>query len=343
MKANPIKVAVVGYGYWGPNLVRAFNEVDNCEVVSCCDLKENRLLLAKKRYPSLHTTTNYEDILKNDDIAAIIIASPLSTHYLLAEMALSVKKNVWIEKPMTENSKQAKILNKIAIKNNKIIFVDHIFLYTQAISYLERFIKSGQLGQIHYLDSVRINLGIFQPDNNVVWDLAIHDITIMCYLLGKLPKTVSAYATSHLKTSMEDTAYLNFTFDKNISAHIAVSWLSPVKIRRTLIAGSKKMITYDDLETSEKIKIYDYGVSVSKSYRPESSTIGHQYRTGDIQSPALENREALLVAADHFIKCINFRKQPLTSGREGYKIVKILEAASASLKNRGRSEKISST
>ena len=162
----------------------------------------------------------------------------------------------------------------------------------------------------------------------------------MCYLLGGIPKTVSAYASSHIKAGLEDMAYLNFTFDKGISAHIAVSWLSPVKIRRTLIAGSKKMITYDDLETSEKIKIYDYGVSIKKSYRPESSTTGHQYRTGDIHSPALESREALQIAAGHFIDCINYGKQPLTDGKEGHKVVKILEAASLSLKHGGRIEKI---
>lgn len=341
MKKSIVKVAVIGYGYWGPNLIRTFNEVDTSEVVACCDLKESRLLLAKKRYPSIKVTTDVNDILKDKDIDAVVIASPLSSHYPLAVKVINVKKHVWIEKPMAENSKQAKSLIKLASKNKKIIFVDHVFLYTQSVSYLKKFIDKGDIGQVYYFDSTRINLGIFQPDNNVVWDLATHDISIMCYLLGKIPKTVSTYATSHVKDGLEDMAYLNFMFDKNISSHITVSWLSPVKIRRTLIAGSKKMITYDDLETSEKIKIYDYGISVNKSYRPESSTTGHQYRTGDIQSPALESEEALKVAASHFIDCINSGKQPLTDGKEGYKVVKILEAATLSLRHRGKSVRIS--
>lgn len=341
MKKSQVKVAVVGYGYWGPNVLRAFNEIGQAQVVICCDLKENRLEIAKQRYPSVETTTDINDILNNNELDAVIITAPASSHFQLAQKALDAKKHVWMEKPMTENSQQAKQLIKLAHKNKKIIFVDHIFLYTRAVSYLKKFIDAGNLGQAYYFDSIRINLGIFQPDNNVVWDLATHDIYIMCYLFGKTPKTVSAYGTSHIKAGTEDMAYLNFKFDKNVSSHITVSWLSPVKIRRTLIAGSKKMITYDDLESSEKIKIYDYGISIKKSYRPESSTTGHQYRTGDIHSPALESKEALQVAANHFIECIKSGKQPLSGGIAGYKVIKILEAASLSLKHKGETQKIS--
>ena len=301
---------------------------------------KNKLQIVNQRYPSIKTTTDVNNLITNVNVDAVIIATPLSSHFALTAKVLNSKKHVWVEKPMTENSQQAKQLIKLAAQNKKIIFVDHIFLYTRAVSYLKQFIRDGNLGKAYYFDSIRINLGIFQPDSNVIWDLATHDIYIMCYLLGGIPKTVSAYASSHIKAGLEDMAYLNFTFDKGISAHIAVSWLSPVKIRRTLIAGSKKMITYDDLETSEKIKIYDYGVSIKKSYRPESSTTGHQYRTGDIHSPALESREALQIAAGHFIDCINYGKQPLTDGKEGHKVVKILEAASLSLKHGGRIEKI---
>lgn len=340
MKKPVVKVAVVGYGYWGPNVLRAFSEIDQAEVTICCDLKEERLKIVNQRYPSIKTTTDINDILKNKNIVAVIITTPIATHFPLAVKVLNAKKHLWIEKPMTKNSQQAEELIELSHKNKKIIFVDHVFLYTRAISYLKKYIDDGNLGKVYYFDSIRINLGIFQPDNNVVWDLAPHDISIMCYLIGKTPKTVSAYGTSHIKSKLEDVAYLNLMFDKNISAHIAISWLSPVKIRRTIIAGSKKMITYDDLETSEKIKIYDYGVSIKKPYRPESSTTGHQYRTGDIHSPALESKEALQIAASHFIECIKSGREPLTNGKEGEKIVKILEAATLSLKQGGKVEKI---
>lgn len=340
MKKPVVKVAVVGYGYWGANVLRAFSEVDKAEVAICCDLKKDRLKIVKQRYSSIKTTTDINDILKNKNIDAVIVTTPIASHFPLAVKVLNAKKHVWIEKPMTENSIQAKELIKLSQKNKKIIFVDHVFLYTKAISYIKKFIDSKKLGDIYYLDSERINLGIFQTDNNVIWDLAPHDISILCYLLGKTPKAVSAYGISHFNSKFEDVAYLNLIFDKNISAHIALSWLSPVKIRRTLIAGSKKMITYDDLETSEKIKVYDYGVSVKKPYRPESSTTGYQYRTGDIYSPALESKEALQIAANHFIDCIKNGQEPLTNGKEGEVVVKILEAATLSLRQGGKMEKI---
>lgn len=336
-----VKVALVGYGYWGTNILRAFNEIETAQVVACCDTRIERLDLIKKRYPSITVTSNFEDVLRDPEILAVVIATPLSKHYELAEKALKKKKHVWIEKPMTENSVQAKRLVVLAKRSSMILFVDHIFLYTKAVAYLKKFIDSGKLGKVYYFDSTRINLGIFQPDNNVIWDLATHDISIMCFLLNKYPTAVSAVGSSHIKPNVEDVAYLNFWFDNSTSAHISVSWLSPVKIRRTLIAGSKKMITYDDLETSEKIKVYDYGVSVKESYHPASSVLGHQYRTGDIHSPALESMEALQAAAKHFIDCIKKRKQPLTNGQEGYKVVKILEAASKSLQEEGRFQKVS--
>ena len=252
MKKSPVKIAVIGYGYWGPNVLRAFNETGQAEVVVCCDLKENKLQIVNQRYPSIKTTTDVNNLITNVNVDAVIIATPLSSHFALTAKVLNSKKHVWVEKPMTENSQQAKQLIKLAAQNKKIIFVDHIFLYTRAVSYLKQFIRDGNLGKAYYFDSIRINLGIFQPDSNVIWDLATHDIYIMCYLLGGIPKTVSAYASLHIKAGLEDMAYLNFTFDKGISAHIAVSWLSPVKIRRTLIAGSKKMIECVDLVTEMK-------------------------------------------------------------------------------------------
>lgn len=333
-----IKIAIVGYGYWGPNLLRAFDQSNRAKVIWCCDKKSDRLNIIKIKYPFIKTTQNFDDLIDDPSVDAIVIATPLSSHFPLAKKALNAGKHVWIEKPMTETSDQASELVQLADKKKKILFIDHIFLFTPAITYIKKMVSSGALGKVYYFDSIRINLGLFQPDSNVVWDLATHDISIMCYLLGQEPISVSVLGASHIDKGVEDTAYLHFRFPSKVSAHISLSWLSPVKIRRALIAGSKKMIVYDDLETSEKIKIYNSGVK--KSYRPESSTTGYHYRIGDMQAPALENREALLVACEHFIDCINKNEKPLTNGMEGLKVIKILEAASASLKDNGKEQAI---
>lgn len=330
-----INVALVGYGYWGPNLLRVFSECDAVKVLWCCDKRVERLKIVKRKFPAVKTTRSIENILHDDKVDAVIIATPLSTHFILAKKILLFNKHVWLEKPMTENSAQAAQLIALAKSKNKVLFVDHIFLYTQPVSYLKKIIDENVIGKIYHLDSSRINLGLFQPDTNVIWDLAIHDITIMLYLFGKNPKSVFAFGNSHIRKGLDDTAYLRFTFDKKTSAYIRVSWLSPLKIRRTIISGNKKMILYDDLETSEKVKIYDYRVSINKNYKPWSSTSGYQYRTGDIHTPALENKEALKTACEHFIDCILRNKIPLTSGEAGLNCVKILEAASFSLKNKG--------
>lgn len=335
----PLKVAIVGYGYWGPNLLRIFHENEKSEVIICCDVDPKRLAIVRRKYPTIQTTTNFKDVISSKLVDAVVIATPLAYHFDLARKALLAGKHVWLEKPMTKTSLQAKELVKLARSKKKILQVDHIFLYTQAVTYLKKIMEKNELGDIYYFDSVRINLGLFQPDANVIWDLAIHDITIMSYLLGKNPKSVSASGDCHIKPDLQDTAHLNFKFDKETSAHINVSWLSPVKIRRMIIAGDKKMIVYDDLETSEKIKIYSHGVTINENYKPESTTSGYQYRTGDIYVPALENKEALQKACSHFIDCILKNKTPLTDGVAGLNCVRILEAASLSLKN-GKEEKI---
>ena len=334
----PIKIAIVGYGYWGPNLLRVFNESDRAEVVWCADKKLDRLNIVKRKYPSVKTTVNFNNLINDPNVDAVVISTPLLSHFSLAKKALLSGKHVWIEKPMTQSSQQAVQLVRLAEKKKKILFVDHIFLYTPAIVHLKKMADSGALGKVYYFDSVRINLGLFQQDSNVVWDLGIHDIAIMRYLLKQEPKSVSVLGSSHIKKGLEDTAYLYFRFPSKISAHISLSWLSPVKIRRSLIAGSKKMVLYDDLEASEKIKVYNSGVK--RFYRPESSITGYHYRIGDIQAPALENREALRTACEHFIDCIKKNEKPLTDGIEGLKVIQILEAAARSLTNNGRVEKI---
>lgn len=335
-----VNVAIIGYGYWGPNLLRNFNELENVHVVYCCDLKEERLRLVKNKYPGIKITRDYKKILRSKEIDAVIIATPLSSHYILAKQALLSGKHVWIEKPMTRKSEEAKELIDLARKKERTIFVDHIFLYTEPVSTIKKIIDSKKLGDIYFFDSVRINLGLFQPDTNVLWDLAPHDISIMCYLLGKEPESVSVFATSHIIPGILDTAYLSFRFNNNVSAHVHVSWLSPVKIRRSIIAGNNKMIVYDDLESAESVKVYDRGIKRGK--KSVSTTMGYQYRIGDIQVPAIEVKEALHSAAEHFISCIQKNRTPLTNGREGLKIVSILEAAVMSVKENGKFIKIKS-
>ncbi len=240
---------------------------------------------------------------------------------------------------MTQNSEEAKELIALAREKEKIVFVDHIFLYTEPVRTIKKIVDSRKLGKIYFFDSVRINLGLFQPDTNVLWDLAPHDISIMRYLLGKDPESVSVFASSHVVSEIPDTAYLSFRFKDGISAHIHVSWLSPVKIRRSIIAGSNKMILYDDLESSESVKIYDRGVRILNK-RNILSTVGYQYRIGDIQVPAIEVKEGLKSAAEHFISCVTKNRAPLTNGLEGLKVVSILEAAEKSIRENGKFVKI---
>ena len=334
-----INVAIIGYGYWGPNLVRNFNELENARILYCCDLREERLQEVKNKYPSIEVTTDYNEVLKSKKVDAVIIATPVTSHFSLAKQALLSGKHVWVEKPMTQNSREAKELIDLAREKGRIIFVDHVFLYTEPVKTVKKIIDSRKLGKIYFFDSVRINLGLFQPDTNVLWDLAPHDISIMRYLLGKDPAYVSVFATSHVVSEIPDTAYLSFRFKDGISAHIHVSWLSPVKIRRSIIAGNNKMIVYDDLESAESVKIYDRGITRRK--KSVSTTMGYQYRIGDIHVPAIEVKEGLKSAAQHFISCIQGNRTPLTNGTEGLKIVSILEAADISAKENGKFVEIS--
>lgn len=339
MRKN-INIAIVGYGYWGPNIVRNFQEVDGVRLVACCDSRQERLDRIHEKYPAVKTTSNLDDLLNDPIIDAIVIATPTTTHFSLAKKILESGKHVWIEKPMTQTAEQAKILLEIALKKKKIIHVDHIFIYTEAVSAIKKMLDRGELGSLYYFDSVRINLGLFQHDINVVWDLAPHDISIMLYLLNECPKSVSVFANSHVVKGLEDTAYLSFQFESGKSAHIHVSWLSPVKIRRLIIAGSKKMILYDDLEGSDKVKVYDKGLSFDKKPKHMSTDSGYQYRTGDIFTPAIPNKEALLTECEEFAKAIRTHKSTRTTGEEGLRVVKILEAASLSMKNNGAVTKI---
>lgn len=332
---NPIRIGVIGYGYWGPNLVRSFAEIPGAEVIAVSDFKLDRLAKVRSRYPSVKLTTNSQDLFADPRIDAIAIATPVSTHYDLALAALQAGKHVLVEKPMTVSSPQAMRLIDEAQKRNLVLMVDHTFVYTGAVQKMQELVATKAIGDVYYYDSVRVNLGLFQHDVNVIWDLAVHDLSIMDYVLPSQPYAVSATGMNHLPSEPENIAYLTLFFEHNLIAHIHVNWLAPVKVRRTLLGGSQKMICYDDLEPSEKIRVYDKGITVNGS--PENvyqMLVG--YRTGDMWAPKLDMTEALQTEALHFIHCIQSGDRPITDGEAGLRVVRILEAATQSIKQQGR-------
>ncbi len=326
-----IGVGLIGCGYWGPNLLRNFSDLT--EVVAVADLKEERLKHISGRYPAVKMTTDYEDLLHDDRIEAVVIATPVNSHFEIALGALQAGKHVFVEKPLTTSSKHAEILINEAERRNRVLMVDHTFVYTGAVRKIRELVQSGEMGDVLYYDSVRINLGLFQHDVNVIWDLAVHDLAIMDYILPHRPCAVSATGCSHLQGEPENIAYLTLFFEDLSIAHVHVNWLSPVKIRRTLIGGSKKMVVYDDLEPSEKVKVYDKGITLSEDTRYRLQ-VG--YRAGDMWAPQLDNSEALRTEAQHFLWCIQTGEQPLTDGHAGLRLVRILEAASESINDRGK-------
>ncbi|MBW4673044.1 MAG: Gfo/Idh/MocA family oxidoreductase [Desmonostoc geniculatum HA4340-LM1] len=330
-----INIGVIGYGYWGPNLVRNFVEMPGVQVRTVSDFKPELLTKVQARYPAIQITQDCQDIFTDPKIDAVAIATPVSTHFQLALAALQAGKHVLVEKPMTTTSEQAIRLIEEAEKRNLVLMVDHTFVYTGAVRKMHDLIATNSLGDIYYYDSVRVNLGLFQHDVNVVWDLAVHDLSIMNYVLPSQPYAVSATGISHVPGEPENLAYLTLFFEKNLIAHINVNWLAPVKIRRTLIGGSQRMIVYDDLEPSEKLKIYDKGITVNgNSESVYQMMIG--YRTGDMWSPKLDMTEALKTEGLHFINCIEKGDRPLTDGEAGLRVVRILEAATQSLKKQGQ-------
>jgi predicted dehydrogenase len=330
-----IRIGVIGYGYWGPNLVRNFADVADCRVTMVSDSRPERRALVEARYPGTATTADYQDLLRSPDVDAVAIATPVSTHFQISLEALHAGKHVWVEKPMTATSAEAVKLIEEADRRGLVLHVDHTFVYTGAVRKINELIKSGALGRIYYYDSVRVNLGLFQRDVNVIWDLAVHDLSIMDHVLPMQPSAVSVTAAKHVPGQPEDVAYLTLFFDDSTIAHLHVNWLAPVKVRRTLIGGSSKMIVYDDLEPSEKVKIYDKGLRLD-----DQAGARHQmlvgYRAGDMWAPQIEITEALQTEAKHFIDCIDHAKRSQTDGVAGLRIVRMLEAAAESMAGRGR-------
>ena len=328
-----IKIGIVGYGYWGPNLVRNFNATDGCEVTAVCDLEEERLDQAKKDSPASAMFTDFDVFLRHG-LDAIAISTPVTSHFPLALQALETGKHVLIEKPMAESSVQAERLIEAAASRNLTLMVDHTFIYTGAVRKIHQLYQAGELGKLQYFDSTRINLGLYQHDVDVIWDLAVHDLSILDFVVGEAPTSVSAVGASHVPGMPQDMAYLTVFYESSALAHVSVNWLSPVKVRRTIIGGSEKMIVWDDLEPSEKIKVYDTGITVS-DHPEEFHHLKVGYRVGDMWAPKVPMVEALAVEARHFVDCINNNQTPITSGEIGLRVVRILEAASLSMKNRG--------
>jgi predicted dehydrogenase len=330
----PLGVGVIGYGYWGPNLVRNFMGDTGWKVVSVCDRSDNRLAEVNRLYPAVTTTMKPEDLFRNPAIDAVAIATPVATHFELAMGALRAGKHVLVEKPIASTSAQASQMIEEAARRKLVLLVDHTFVFTGAVRKIRDVINDESFGTLQYYDSTRVNLGLFQHDVNVMWDLAVHDLSIMDFVLGANPVAVSATGLSHVRGQPANVAFMTLFFDSDIIAHINVNWLSPVKIRRTLVGGSKRMIVYDDLETSEKVKIYDKGITVTET-PDDLRKLLISYRTGDLWSPKVSETEALRLEVAHFRSCIEGSEKPVTPGERGLAIVRMLEAADKSMLKRG--------
>lgn len=326
-----MQVAVVGLGYWGPNLARNFAKIPGVELGALCDQDKTKLNDFASAYPSAKKTTSFTALLKDPTIRFISIATPLSTHFSLAKQALIAKKHVLLEKPMTKTSSEARELIALAKRNKLLLAVGHTFVYTSAVRYIKNLLKKRELGRIFYYDSTRINLGILRPDTNVIWDLAVHDFSILNDIFPEKPLTLRAFASTHVRTTIEEMAHVIITYERNITAHIHVSWLSPVKIRRILIGGSKKMVVYNDIEPSEKIRVYDDSVPVpSAAVTPFTPA----YRSGQVIIPHLDQTEALYRELAHFVSCIRNHTTPQTDGVQGLRVVTMLEAADRALRTK---------
>jgi predicted dehydrogenase len=331
--SSTVRVGVIGYGYWGPNIVRNFSALDNCDLVSICDRSPNALKRAARLYPGVQLTTDAAEILGAPDIDAVAIVTPVWTHFDLAKAALENGKHVFVEKPFTSTSRQAEELIELAARKNLQIMVDHTFVFSGAVRKIRELVDNGTLGPLYYFDSTRVNLGLFQHDVSVVWDLAPHDLSIMDYVLREKAEAVVATGGEHLN-GLADMAFITVYFPGKLIAHINVNWLSPVKVRTTLIGGKDKMLVWNDLEPDEKIKIYDKGVDIANGEGLYDLLVS--YRSGDIASPKVDQTEALKRELGYFVECIQANQTPSNDGAAGLRVVRLLEAAEQSLKSRGK-------
>ena len=330
-----IGIGVIGSGSWGPNLVRNFAETPGSHVVAVSDLSPDRLARVAQRYHGVTTSTDAQSLITNPAVDAVVIATPVATHFPLAMQALAAGKHVWVEKPLAGSSDEARQLRDEAARRRRVRMVDHTFVYTGAVQKIGELVRGGTLGDLYYYDSVRVNLGLFQSDVDVMWDLAVHDLAIMDYVLDARPNAVSAIGSTHVPGRTANQAYLTCLFDGNLIAHFHVNWLAPVKVRRTLIGGDTQMIVFDDLEPSEKVRVYDKGITVDPGLEGRHEILV-SYRTGDMWAPRLDATEALASAARDFVDSINTGREPVTHSRVGLRVVQILEAATQSMQQQGQ-------
>ncbi|MBD3343467.1 MAG: gfo/Idh/MocA family oxidoreductase [Chitinivibrionales bacterium] len=328
-----LTLGVIGYGYWGPNIVRNFNSLDSCTVTSVCDKNPQTLNKVKKVYPNITTTTDYTDVIKSKETDAVAVITPVSTHFELAKLALENGKHIFVEKPFTATSRQAEELINLAEQKGLTIMVDHTFLFTGAVQKIKGIVDGDELGNVYYYDSTRVNLGLFQHDINVVWDLAPHDFSIMNYIIPESPTAIVATGKAHV-SEFENIAYITVYFNSNLIAHFTVNWLSPVKMRNTLIGGEKKMLVWNDVDPDEKLKIYDKGISVDSKEGMYDLLVS--YRIGDVHAPKVNPTEALKQEAMYFVDCIANKKKPVNDGHAGMQVVRMLEACNESLKSDGK-------
>jgi len=337
-----IGIGLVGFGYWGPNLARNFHSLPQSQLAAICEMNPERAALASQNYPTATVTTDYAAMLDMDEIDAVVIATPVSTHFELTRAALLAGKDVLVEKPFTRTPAEARELIELAEVRARIIAVDHTFLYTGAVQTIKRLVEAGEIGEIVYIDSVRVNLGLFQSDVNVIYDLAPHDLSITQHLLERDPIAVQAVGASLAGNDIENIAYLHLEYEDNLIAHFHVNWLSPVKVRHFLIGGTSKMIVYDDMEPSEKVKVYDKGIVIKEGDVESLYKVYVDYRTGDMVAPKLPFGEALRVEAEHFVDCVETRCRPISDGHMGLSVVRVLEAAQHSIKHHGDRVELSS-
>ncbi len=335
MTHGRVGIGVVGYGYWGPNLVRNFISSPNAHLVAIADRDPAKLLASRHLYPGVAVTESIDNLLVDPSIDAIAIATPVRTHYELTLAALRAGKHVLVEKPLAPSADQVRHLMDEADRRGLTLMVDHTFLYTPAVQKIRDLIAQGELGDVYYYDSTRSSLGLFQSDVNVIWDLAVHDISIIQYIMDEIPVAVSATGSCHVTGSPENMAHITLFFESKCVAHVSVNWLSPVKVRQTFIGGNKKMIVYDDLEPTEKIKLYDKGITLNApTENAHQFRIG--YRAGDMWAPNISTKEALQTEIEHFIDCVRTGATPVSSGLSGLRVIEVLEAASRSIAEHGK-------
>lgn len=328
-------VAVIGAGYWGPNLVRNFRAAAGESLRVCCDRDARRAAAMARQFPGLHTTTDPEEVLRDRTIDAVVLATPVGTHYALARAALRAGKDVLVEKPMTASAAEAEGLIVLADRMQRILMVDHTFLFSPAVRKVKDIMDAGLLGELLYVDSVRINLGVFHHDVDVLWDLAPHDLSIVDYLVGRGPVSISVLGASHTGNGLANVAYLSLDYGDGLIAHFHVNWLSPVKVRHTLLGGSLRSLIYNDLDALEKVKVYDSGITVHRDELEGRRRNLIECRTGDVWSPHVAGGEPLRNVAAHFLDCVSSRRRPLCDGEAGLRVVRLLEAASESLRRGG--------